>query len=210
MVKRLQNMRAEFAPPASERLEYWLGRPCGARWAHRLLHLGEGPDLRRTAGLVIAFLALAGVAGGWQRSSLPQAERNLAPAFSVRTLDGRTLKLSDLKGHVVVLDFWATWCGPCRASMPNLSVLQERYGPNGLVVIGLSVDEGDPRLVKRFADRLKVRFPVAMADEQLLDDYGPIRAIPTTIFIGRNGRILRRVVGYVDEETLEGFVKEML
>ena len=166
--------------------------------------------MRRILGLVIVLLAVAGASAGWQGAAFPRNEKNNAPAFSVRTLDGRTLKLSELKGHGIVLDFWATWCGPCRASMPSLSAMQERYGGKGLVVIGLSVDEGEPQQVKRFADRLKVRFPIAMAEEQVLDDYGPIRAIPTTVFIDRNGRIVRRVVGYVDEETLEGFIKEIL
>jgi cytochrome c biogenesis protein CcmG, thiol:disulfide interchange protein DsbE len=76
--------------------------------------------------------------------------------------------------------------------------------------VGLSVDDDPPQSVRRFAESLRLRFPVAMASEGLLDDYGPIRSIPTTIFIDRRGRIVRRVSGYVDEETLEGFVREIL
>jgi thiol-disulfide isomerase/thioredoxin len=128
----------------------------------------------------------------------------------VRTLDGRTLRLDELRGRPVVLDFWATWCAPCRASMPLLSAMQGRYGTRGLVVVGLSVDDGPTQAVRRFAERLRLRFPVAMASEGMLDDYGPIRSIPTTIFIDRRGRIVRRVTGYVDEETLEGFIREIL
>ena len=133
----------------------------------------------------------------------------LAPAFTVRGLDGRTLKLSDFKGKAVVIDFWATWCGPCRAAMPHLNEVQGQFSGQGLVVLGLSVDDAEPGTVRRFADRLGVRFRLAMADERVLDLYGPIRTIPTTFFINRRGEVTRRVVGYIDRETLEGYVREL-
>jgi thiol-disulfide isomerase/thioredoxin len=133
-----------------------------------------------------------------------------ASAFSLRSLDGKSIKLSEFKGQPVVLDFWATWCAPCRAAMPDLGHMQERYQPQGLVVIGLSVDDGPAGGVRRFVDKLGVKFRVAMADEGVLDDYGPIRSIPTTIFINRKGEIVRRVTGYLDAETMDGFVQEIL
>ena len=166
--------------------------------------------MRRLIVPLLLLLTLAGVVLGWQSRTPPQPARGTARPFAVRTLDGRTMRLSELRGRPVVLDFWATWCTPCRASMPHLSAMQGRYGTRGLVVLGLSVDDGTPQAVRRFADRLQVRFPVAMASEGMLDDYGPIRSIPTTIFIDRRGRIVRRVVGYVDEETLDGFIREIL
>src|SRR5206468_7713314 len=100
------------------------------------------------------------------------------------------------KGQPIVLDFWATWRGPCRASMPHLDRIQERFQNQGLVVIGLSVDDAPTLTVRRYAERLNVRFRLGMADEAVLDDYGPIRSIPTTIFINRHGEMVRRVVGY--------------
>jgi thiol-disulfide isomerase/thioredoxin len=132
-----------------------------------------------------------------------------APAFSVRGLDGKTIRSSTLRGRPVVLDFWATWCGPCRASLPHLNLVHQRYQSNGLFVLGLSVDDSDPAAVRRFAQGLGVRFPLAMADEKVLDEYGPIRSIPTTFFISRDGRIVRRVVGYLDQETIEAYVREL-
>lgn len=137
------------------------------------------------------------------------AAESLAPAFSVRALDGKVVRLSDFRGRPVILDFWATWCGPCKASMPHLTTLQERYRERGLVVIGLSVDDGDGQKVKRFAEKLGIGFRIAMADEHVLDLYGPIRAIPTTFFINRKGEVVRRVVGYIDAETIEGYAKEL-
>ncbi len=155
-------------------------------------------------------IAILGVVLGWQSLTPAESERDRARPFAVRTLDGRTLRFDELRGRPVILDFWATWCVPCRASMPQLSLMQGRYGTRGLVVVGLSVDDGPLEAVRRFSDGLRLRFPVAMASEGMLDDYGPIRSIPTTIFIDRQGRIVRRVSGYVDEETLEGFVREIL
>ena len=138
------------------------------------------------------------------------AEAKQAPAFTVKTLDGKPLKLSDLKKRPVILDFWATWCGPCRASMPHLSTMQTRYEKQGLAVIGLSVDESGAQTVKKFANSLGVKFTLAMANDEVLDAYGPIRSIPTTFFINRKGDIVRRVVGYIDGDTMEDYVKEIL
>ena len=131
-----------------------------------------------------------------------------APPFTLRSLDGRLVRLSDYRGKAVVLDFWATWCKPCRASMPHLNTMQDRFSGR-LVVVGVSIDDGGTSAVKRFADDLGIKFKVAMADERVLDAYGPIRSIPTTFFINRRGEIARRVVGYIDAETMESYVKEL-
>ncbi len=133
-----------------------------------------------------------------------------APAFAVKTVDGHTLRLADLKNRPVIVDFWATWCAPCRASMPHLNEVSTRYARQGLTVVGMSVDETGPVPVKRFASQLGVRFPIAIANDEMLDAYGPIRVIPTTFFINRQGAIVRRVVGYIDSETMEGYVREIL
>ena len=133
-----------------------------------------------------------------------------APSFTVKTLEGKALRSSDLKQKPMIVDFWATWCGPCRASMPHLSAMQKRYEKQGLTVIGLSVDESGPAGVKKFASQLGVNFTLAMANDDVLDAYGPIRSIPTTFFINRKGDIVRRVVGYIDGETMEDYVKEIL
>ena len=143
-------------------------------------------------------------------TSAARAGETTAPAFAVKTVDGKTLKLTDLKNRPVIVDFWATWCGPCRASMPHLNDVSARYAKQGLVVLGMSVDESGPAPVRRFATQLGVRFTIAMANDEILDAYGPIRVIPTTFFINRKGEIVRRVVGYIDGETMEGYVREIL
>ena len=151
-------------------------------------------------GAALALLALAPVS----------AESRTAPSFNVRTVDGKTLRSVELRNRPMIVDFWATWCGPCRASMPHLSAMQARYEKQGLTVIGMSVDEGGPADVKRFAKRLNIQFTLAMANDDVLDAYGPINSIPTTFFINRKGEIVRRVVGYIDEETMEDYVKEIV
>ena len=132
-----------------------------------------------------------------------------APGFSFRDLDGKVFRLSDHRGKPVMVDFWATWCAPCRASLPHLSQLQERYKQQGLVVVGLSLDDLESHQVRRFAERLKLNFRIGMADEKVLDLYGPIRSIPTTFFIDRKGRVVRRVVGYIDAETTDSYAQEL-
>jgi thiol-disulfide isomerase/thioredoxin len=148
------------------------------------------------------------LAGTFHAPAYAESARQ-APAFSVRGLDGKNVQLKDFKGHPVLIDFWATWCQPCRASMTHLESLQKRYEDKGLVVLGLSVDEDAPADVKRYAQKLGVSFRLAMADEKVLDLYGPVRSIPTTFFINRNGEVVRRVVGYIDAETLDSYIQEL-
>ena len=165
----------------------------------------------RSSPLILkSLITLLLVSAGTQltSSSAAVADR-MAPSFVVRTLDGKSFRLQAQRGRPVILDFWATWCAPCRASMPHLDRLQERYTRDGLVVLGLSVDENPPATVKRFAERLGIRFRLAMADEKLLDRYGPIRLLPTTFFINRRGEVVRRTVGYLDAETLDAYVREL-
>jgi thiol-disulfide isomerase/thioredoxin len=164
-----------------------------------VLVANHSPHLRFTAAM-IALLAISPIA----------ASARPAPAFTVKTLEGKPLRSADLKQKPMIVDFWATWCGPCRASMPHLSEMQKRYEKKGLTVIGLSVDESGPQGVKKFASQLGVTFTLAMANDDVLDAYGPIRSIPTTFFINRKGDIVRRVVGYIDGETMDDYVKEIL
>ncbi len=149
-----------------------------------------------------------GLFPGFQQAACFAGDGN-APSFAVRDLDGKQFRLSDYRGKAVVLDFWATWCTPCRASLPHLSALQERYRSRGLVVVGLSLDDLDPPTIRRFADRMQLKLKLGMADETVLNSYGPIRSIPTTFFIDRKGRLIRRVVGYIDAETMEAFALEL-
>jgi thiol-disulfide isomerase/thioredoxin len=121
-------------------------------------------------------------------------ENPVAPAFSLTDLAGNTVNLADYKGKVVLLNFWASWCGPCRGEIPKLIELQRNYGRQGFQVIGLAVDDSK-RSVKKFYQDYMMNYPVAMCDTQVSSLYGGLQGIPTTLLIGRDGRIHSRIGG---------------
>ncbi len=124
-----------------------------------------------------------------------------APSWKLQDLDGKPVTLDQFKGKVVVLDFWATWCPPCRAEIPGYTDLMRKYEKEGLVIVGASVDQGGPDVVKPFAQKMGINYPLVMADEATATAYGATEAIPTTIIIDRAGQIRDRKVG--SEETAE-------
>jgi len=119
----------------------------------------------------------------------------LAPDFTLKTLNGQDLALSQLKGKVVLLDFWATWCGPCRESIPHLIQLYKAYRENGFEVIGVSLDKGDVEIVRNFARSMDIPYPIVIASEEVVRNYR-VTAIPTTFFIDKEGKIRERITGF--------------
>lgn len=132
------------------------------------------------------------------------------PAWQRLALDGKMVSSSDFKGKVVILNFWATWCVPCREEIPGLVELQKQYGEKDLVVVGVSVDEGGRELVKRFVERLKIDYPVVIADEKMMRDFGSVEAVPTTFIMNRKGDIAGKHIGFTDRATLEKEIKPLL
>ena len=124
------------------------------------------------------------------------------PQFTVHDLDGRSLSSTDWRGKVVLINFWATWCGPCRAEIPALVALQERYRDR-LFILGVSEDEGPPDGVKRFATGLKINYPVVMLTPELERLFPGVGAIPTTFVIDREGRLVQKHVGLFPPDRLE-------
>lgn len=138
------------------------------------------------------------------------SQRMAAPDFTVTSLDGKELRLSALKGKVVMLDFWATWCPPCKAEIPHFIELQNAYGPKGLEIIGLSVDQEGPEVVRDFSKEYGVNYTMAMAGPDLVQKYGGIRGIPTTFLIDKEGRIAKKLVGYHDKQVFESQIQTLL
>ncbi len=133
-----------------------------------------------------------------------------APNFRLKTADGSTLELADYKGKVIILDFWATWCPPCRREIPGFIRLYERYQDRGLVIIGVSLDQYGWRAVKPFMENYRINYPIVLGNQQVANQYGGIRTIPTTFIIDRNGNIVDRVVGYHSLTYFEKKIKPLL
>ena len=167
----------------------------------------------RTRGLLaVALLLVAGLAAGppAPAAASPRAARPVAPAFALRDLEGKVVRLADYKGKVVLVDFWATWCGPCRRELPHLKALQDRFGRQGFVVLGISVDHQGQDRVRTFVKRNGVTWPTLLADATVLADYGDVRAIPTKFVIDRDGRVADRMLGYAAEKDLEAAIRPLL
>ncbi len=133
-----------------------------------------------------------------------------APDFALLTLDGEKVKLSDYAGKVVILDFWATWCPPCRRGVPDLISIQKEY-KDDLVIIGISLDQPSTQKdIQPFIEEFGINYPVVLGNQEVSMAYGNIRAIPTSFVIDREGNIANKFVGLVPKSTLIDAIKPLL
>ena len=133
-----------------------------------------------------------------------------APTFTLPTLAGDSLRLADLRGQIVVLNFWATWCAPCIEEIPQLIDLHDELNPHGLTVLGVSLDIEGPDFIKPFTDRLGITYPVPLDDGAVAEAYGGVWALPTTYVIDAEGQIIQRVIGLFPVEEMRPKFREML
>jgi thiol-disulfide isomerase/thioredoxin len=174
---------------------------------------------KRVRLLVLAFAAI-GLAGCNQRPASPTAqEKPLAageigsrlPDFSVKDLQGRQISSADLRGKVVLIDFWATWCKPCKQEMPGYQKLVELYSPRGFAVVGFKFndmpDTEDPIL---FAKKIGVRYPLAVVPDGLRQKFGGIEGLPTTMLYDRQGILRYKIVGFEYTDAVESQIKRLL
>jgi thiol-disulfide isomerase/thioredoxin len=126
-----------------------------------------------------------------------------APGWELKDVDGKPVNFSRFKGKVVVLDFWATWCGPCRSEIPGYVKLQEKYQDQGLVVIGVSLDQEGPDVVKKFIGDFHMNYQVVMGDDAVVQAFGGVDGIPTTFIIDRTGKIRDKKVGAMETAEYE-------
>ena len=133
------------------------------------------------------------------------------PAFSVRDLKGHTISSAGLQGKVVLIDFWATWCEPCKKEMPGYQKLLDRYGRDGLVVIGFKFNTmKDAEAPLAFARRIGVRYPLAVATDGMRQKFGGIEGLPTTLLYDREGTLRRKIVGFEYTSVVEADLKPLL
>ena len=125
------------------------------------------------------------------------------PSWTLKDVDGKSVTSDELKGKVVVLDFWATWCGPCRSEIPGYIELQKKFRDAGLAIVGVSLDQDGPAKVKKFMEDEGINYRIVMGGDQITDAFGGVQAIPTTFIIDRSGTVRFRKVGAMAHETFE-------
>ncbi|HTG43967.1 MAG TPA: TlpA disulfide reductase family protein [Verrucomicrobiae bacterium] len=133
-----------------------------------------------------------------------------APAWTLKDMDGKTVASTNFLGKVVLLDFWATWCPPCRQEIPGFINLQTKYGPEGLVVIGVDVGPEESSVVKDFMKSLGINYLVVAGDDKIDAAFGGIEGLPTTFVIDRAGQIVSRHMGFRPEMVFEAAIKPLL
>jgi peroxiredoxin len=132
-----------------------------------------------------------------------------APEFSLKDVNGLERKLSDFKNKVMIIDFWATWCPPCREEIPHFIDLYNQYKGQGLEIIGIALDQNGERIVREFIAKNKINYTVLLGDNEVSDLYGGIDAIPTTFILDRDGNIKKKYIGYNDKNVFERDIKEL-
>jgi len=137
-------------------------------------------------------------------------EQTLAPQLKLKDLDGRTVRLSDYRGKVVLINFWATWCPPCRAEMPDLIRLQREHGKDGLQIIGITYPPEQKARVRRFASRLKVNYPMVLGTRQIKARFSSDETLPLTVVIDREGKVSEIISGILLPKEFDEKIKPLL
>ena len=176
--------------------------------------------LMRLCTPLATVLLLGGLLAGCSRSArneLPATSsmkadnaRKPAPDFALKDADGKAVHLSDYKGKVVLLDFWATWCGPCRIEIPWFTEMERQKKDKGFAVVGVAMDDDGWKAIKPFVAEMKINYRVLLGDDQVAKDYDGLDALPTTFLIDRNGKIADRHVGLTSRKDFEEGIDQLL
>ena len=168
---------------------------------------------RPAAVILAAVIAVLAVAFAMRRkegaSRVSNAPAPAAPVLVATDLAGQRVDLADLKGRVVLVDFWATWCDPCREEIPIFVALQDKYRERGLVVIGVSLDDNDAP-VRDFYRTFRMNYPVVMGDAKMAESFGGVLGLPVAFLIGRDGRVAEKLAGQMDASAFESKIVGLL
>jgi len=167
--------------------------------------------------VVLAFVVALMLYVGYHRARrsgpafAPQlTQSSLAPDFSLESLDGKTMRLSDYRGKAVLLNFWATWCGPCKIEMPWFVELQKQYAAQGFQIVGVAMDDASKEDISKFAKDMGVNYPILIGKESVGDQYGGVPALPESFLIGRDGKIVDKMIGLHGKAEIEDGIKKAL
>ncbi len=150
------------------------------------------------------------VSGTPEDNTSMQDNTSKAPDFTLNNIKGEEVSLSDYKGKVVIIDFWATWCPPCRKGIPDLISLQNEYKDN-VKVIGISLDRENTKAgVPDFVDKMGINYPVVYFNDKVINDFGGVSAIPTTFIVDQDGNIVKKIVGLYPKSEYENKIKELI
>jgi thiol-disulfide isomerase/thioredoxin len=135
----------------------------------------------------------------------------MAPAFERKSIpEGKSTPLASFRGKAVLLNFWATWCGPCKIEMPWLVDLQKKYGPQGLQIVGVAMDDTSDKEIADFTHKMGVNYVVLKGTEKVGDLYGGVEGLPTTYYLDRSGKVVDKTLGLASESVIEDAIKKSL
>jgi thiol-disulfide isomerase/thioredoxin len=160
--------------------------------------------------LVVALMLVFGFKFARRSSSSAQMQSSVAPDFTLQSLDGKSIRLSDFRGKPVVLNFWATWCGPCKIEMPWFVDFQKQYAAAGVQFLGVAMDDASSKDIAEFAQSMKVNYPILIGKESVGDAYGGVQFLPETFYIDRNGKIVDKAFGLKGRGEIEDDIKKIL
>jgi peroxiredoxin len=165
--------------------------------------------MKRFTLVLLPLVIVLFVCAKAEKASISGSNSTQAADFTVKDLKGHEISLSNYSGKIVFLNFWATWCHPCKTEIPDFIEAYKQYKDKGMEIIGISVDKISPKSVLKFAEEYKINYPVVMSTNKIQKDYEPGPYIPTTIIIDQEGKIRHRHIGYMSKEALEDYFLQL-